>query len=246
MPRIDGRANDEIRKTTIEGYPNYIIYPEGSVLIIQGNTKVLCNISIREDVPKFLEGSSRGWLTAEYSMLPSATHVRNIRESRLGHVHGRTQEISRLIGRSLRSIIDMEKIGERSIIVDCDVLQADGGTRCASITGSFIALYAAVQKLMNKGILEENPIIEPIAAISAGIVNDEYLLDLCYEEDSKASVDLNCVMTESRKIVEIQATAEGKHFDQNDLNKMINLSWKGIEELIKLEKKIISQKIDFD
>ncbi|MHA1231759.1 MAG: ribonuclease PH [Candidatus Helarchaeota archaeon] len=241
MNRIDGRANDEIRETRIEGYPNYIIYPEGSVLIIQGNTKVLCNISIKEEIPKFLIGSERGWLTAEYSMLPSATHTRNVRESRLGYIHGRTQEISRLIGRALRGIIDLNKVGERSIIVDCDVLQADGGTRCASITGSFIALRAAVNKLLDEGIFEEDPIIEPIAAISSGIVDGEFLLDLCYEEDSRASVDLNCIMTESRKIVEVQATAEGAPFIQDDLNKLIDLSWKGIKELIELQKKVISQ-----
>ncbi|MHA1310633.1 MAG: ribonuclease PH [Candidatus Helarchaeota archaeon] len=238
--RIDGRANDEIRKTIIEGYPNYILYPEGSILITQGNTRVICNISIKDDVPKFLQGTEKGWLTAEYSMLPSATHIRNVRESKLGHVHGRTQEISRLIGRSLRAIIDLTKIGEHSIIVDCDVIQADGGTRCASITGSYIALTAAIQKLLNNGTIEENPIIEPIAAISSGIVGNEYLLDLCYDEDSKASVDLNCVMTKSQKLVEIQATAEGNPFDINELNKLINLSWSGIKKLIKIQNDVIS------
>ncbi|MHA1269395.1 MAG: ribonuclease PH [Candidatus Helarchaeota archaeon] len=239
MVRIDGRANDKIRKTRIEGYPNYVIYPEGSVLMIQGNTKVLCNISVKEEVPKFLMGMDRGWLTAEYSMLPSATHSRNIRESKIGHVSGRSQEISRLIGRALRGIIDLEMIGERSIIVDCDVIQADGGTRCASITGSFIALHAAIQKLLSEGLIFEDPIIEPVAAISSGIVKGEYLLDLCYEEDSSASVDLNCIITESRKIIEIQATAEGEPFNQDELNKLIDLSWKGIKELIEIQKKVI-------
>jgi ribonuclease PH len=243
MARIDGRENDEIRNTQIEGYPNFIMYPEGSVLIIQGNTKVLCNVSVRDDVPRFLVGSDRGWLTAEYNLLPFATHSRNVRESRIGHVHGRTQEISRLIGRALRGIFDLEKIGERSFLIDCDVIQADGGTRCASITGSYVALYAAVEKLLNDRLIYENPIVEPIAAISSGIVNDEYLLDLAYEEDSSASVDLNCVMTKSRKIVEIQATTEDEKnpFDQGELNKLVDLSWKGIEELIKIQDKIISK-----
>ncbi|TFF89522.1 MAG: ribonuclease PH [Promethearchaeota archaeon] len=245
MVRIDKRKNDEIRDTKVEGYPNYIIYPEGSVLISQGKTKVLCNVSVRNDVPRFIEGSGRGWLTAEYNLLPFSTHSRNIRESRLGHVHGRTQEISRLIGRALRGIFNLDKIGERSIIIDCDVIQADGGTRCASITGSYIALYAAVQNLLDEGRIYENPILEPIAAISAGIVNlngtPEYLLDLCYEEDSNASVDLNCVMTESRRLIEVQATAERKPFDQDGLNKLVDLSWKGIEELIELQKSIIKR-----
>lgn len=243
MARIDGRENDEIRNTVIEGYPNFIIYPEGSILIMQGNTKVLCNVSVRDDVPRFLVGSDRGWLTAEYNLLPFATHSRNVRESRIGHVHGRTQEISRLIGRALRGIFDLEKIGERSFLIDCDVIQADGGTRCASITGSYVALHAAVEKLMNDRLIYENPIIEPIAAISSGIVNDEYLLDLAYEEDSNASVDLNCVMTKSRKIVEIQATTEDEKnpFDQGELNKLVDLSWKGIEELIKIQDSIISK-----
>ena len=242
MTRFDGRVNDQIRKTSFEGYPNFIVYPKGSVLIIQGNTKVLCNVSVRDDVPRFLMGSDRGWLTAEYNMLPFATQSRNKRESRMGHLHGRTQEISRLIGRSLRGIFDLEKFGERSIHIDCDVIQADGGTRCASITGSYVALYAAIQQLLNEGYINESPITEPIAAISSGIVNDEYLLDLCYEEDSKADVDLNCIMTESRKIVEIQATAEGIPFNQDELNKLIDISWKGIQELLQLQKEIINYK----
>ena len=162
-----------------------------------------------------------------------------MRESRLGYIHGRTQEISRLIGRAMRGVVNLEIIGERSIIIDCDVIQADGGTRCASITGGYIALNAAIKKLLNDGIIYENPIIEPVAAISSGILKDSLLLDLCYEEDSSADVDLNCVMTKSRKIVEIQATSEGKPCNQDDLNKLIDLSWNGIKKLIEIQKEII-------
>ncbi|MHA1893206.1 MAG: ribonuclease PH [Candidatus Helarchaeota archaeon] len=240
LTRLDGRKNDEIRPIKIEGYPNYVKYPRGSILISVGNTKVLCNASVLERVPPFLVGKEQGWLTAEYNLLPAATHVRREREGRRNsHISGRTQEISRMIGRSLRGVTDLHKVGERSIYIDCEVIQADGGTRCASITGGFIALKAAINSLLEDKIISEDPTTEYIGAISLGIVDGELMLDLNYEEDSSAEVDLNVIMTESKKIVEIQGTAERQPFSLDDLNRMVDLAFKGIKETMEIEKSII-------
>ena len=237
MERLDKRQPAELRAITINR--GYIKYPEGSVLIEVGDTKVLCNASIIDRTPPWLVGKGIGWLTAQYSMLPRATHSRNERERNIGHAHGRTMEISRLIGRSLRAAIDLSKMGERSIYIDCDVLQADGGTRTASITGSFIALYDAVSYLRKNEMIFENPIKEFVAAVSVGISNGQILLDLNYEEDSNVDVDFNCVMTESGKIVEIQATAENATFTQEQLNDVLEISTKGIKSLIRKQKEAL-------
>lgn len=238
MERIDKRKLDELRPITITR--NFIKYPEGSALIEFGGTKVLCTASIINSVPPFLVGKGIGWLTSEYAMLPRSTHTRNERERQTGRIHGRTMEISRLIGRSLRAAIDLNKLGERSIYIDCDVLQADGGTRTASINGSFVALYDAILYLMNNSIIDENPIKEFVAAVSAGILNDEILLDLNYEEDSKVEVDFNCVMTESEKIVEIQATAEKNPFTFENFDTILKVTAKGIKEIITKQKEALN------
>ena len=238
MVRFDGRENNDLRLINIEG-PNFIKYPRGSVLISMGNTRVLCNASVLDRVPPFLNGKGQGWLTAEYNMLPAATHMRREREGRrTGHISGRTQEISRMIGRSLRGVTDLEKLGERSIYIDCDVLQADGGTRCASINGAFIALKTAIDSLMEEKIIQSNPIRENIGAISLGLVEGELLLDLNYEEDSKAEVDLNIIMTESKRIIEIQATAENKPFSIDELNEMIKIAYDAIKKVIEVQNTI--------
>lgn len=230
MTRHDNRKNDELRPVQIQR--NYTRYAPGSVLIAMGNTKVLCTAFVEESIPPFLRDSGQGWVTAEYGMLPSATHTRMRRELNKGKPSGRTNEIQRLIGRSLRSIIDLNALGERSIYIDCDVIQADGGTRTASITGGMLALHDAVQTLMKEGKVRVNPIKEFLAAVSVGRVNDEVLLDLCYEEDSTAQVDMNVVMTESGRFVELQGTAEGDPFGQETLSELIDISKKGISELI--------------
>ena len=205
--RNNNRKKDEIREIKIT--KEYIKYPEGSVLIELGNTKVICNATVEEKVPPFLKGSSKGWITSEYSMLPRATNTRTKRESSNGKLTGRTMEIQRLIGRSLRAAIDLKKLGERTIMIDCDVIQADGGTRTAAITGGYLALELAVNKLLDSGKITENPIVSKIAAISVGIVDGEVLLDLEYEEDSRAEVDMNIIMNDRGEFVEIQGTGEG-------------------------------------
>lgn len=235
--RNDGRNFDELREIRL--VKNYIKYPGGSVLIEYGDTKVICNATISEGTPNFLKNTGNGWLTAEYSMLPGATHTRTQRESQKGRLTGRTQEISRLIGRSLRSSIDLSMIGERTITIDCDVIQADGGTRTASITGGFIALYLAIEKLMKEDIITENPIKEFVAAVSLGIVDGNLLLDLNYEEDSIAEVDMNFIANSSANIIEIQGTSEKKPFSQEDLNKMVNLGFSGVAQLIEIQKKVL-------
>jgi ribonuclease PH len=232
--RISGRKNDEIRETTIQR--NFLKYPEGSVLITQGNTKVIVTASIMEFVPKFLEGSGTGWITAEYSMLPRATQIRNSRDK----TRGRTIEIQRLIGRSIRAAFNSEKIGERTIRIDCDVIQADGGTRCASITGAFVAVFDAINYLYNEQLIYEFPSYITTAAISVGIKNDELLLDLDYYEDSKVDVDFNIVMNENLEYVEIQGTAEGATFSKKYLNDVLKLGDKGISELIQIQKKVLN------
>jgi len=238
--RIDGRKPEDLRKITIAR--NYTRFAEGSVLIEFGDTKVLCNASILNEVPPFLKGKGSGWVTAEYSMLPRSTAVRMTRDSVKGKINGRAQEIQRLIGRALRNVVDMSKLGERTIIIDADVIQADGGTRTASITGSFVALYDAIQKLMQSGDINENAITGFVAAVSVGIVNDIVYLDLNYEEDSSAEVDMNVVMTDAFKFVEIQSTAERKAFDQERLLKLLSLAKKGISELITIQKQVLGLK----
>lgn len=232
--RADGRKNDENRLVTIE--TNYLKHPEGSVLVSFGDTKVICNATIETRVPRFLKGMGSGWVHAEYSMLPRATNTRNIREAAKGKLSGRTMEIQRLIARSLRSSIDLEALGERSITVDCDVIQADGGTRTASITGAFVALKLAIQTLLDSGELTESPIKENVAAISVGILKDgEAVLDLNYLEDSSAEVDMNLVMTSLGQFVEIQGTGEESTFSSEQLSVMLEFGKKGINELIQVQ-----------
>ena len=233
----ESRALNECRKIKVT--KNYIMHPAGSVLIQMGNTKVICSTTVEEKVPSFLRGKDSGWVTAEYSMLPSSTNHRTQREASRGKLSGRTQEIQRLIGRSLRTVIDLEKLGERTLWLDCDVIQADGGTRCASITGAFMATVIALKKLKKEKLFDELPIKDYVAAISVGIVNGKKLLDLEYSEDSSADVDLNVVKTGSGGYVEIQGTAEQVPFDDKQMDAMLKLADKGIKELIDLQKKTV-------
>ena len=230
--RNNNRKNDELREIKIT--KNFIMHPEGSVLIEFGNTKVICNATVEEKVPPFLKGSGSGWVTAEYSMIPRATNVRTQREVNKGKPTGRTMEIQRLIGRSLRSAVDLKKLGERTIIVDCDVIQADGGTRTASITGGYLALETAVEQLINSGLLSKNPVIAKVAAISVGKVNGEILLDLEYSEDSLAEVDMNIVMNSKNEFIEIQGTGEEATFSYDELIKFIEAAKKGFEKLFEI------------
>ncbi|MDD5282461.1 MAG: ribonuclease PH [Candidatus Omnitrophica bacterium] len=231
--RIDGRGLDKIRKVTITR--NYIKYPEGSCLIELGNTKVICTASVEETVPPFLRNSGTGWVTAEYGMLPRSCGSRIQR----GKDSGRTYEIQRLIGRSLRSITEMKYLGERTIWIDCDVIQGDGGTRTASITGSFVALVDALQKLKKDGRIDRIPVQDYIAATSVGILNDNMILDLCYEEDSKAEVDMNVIMTGMGEFIEVQGTAERKPFSKEKMDGMMDLAKKGIEDLFSIQRKLV-------
>lgn len=235
--RIDKREYDEIRRVNITR--DYLVHPQGSVLMEMGNTKVICTVMIDERVPYFIKGTGSGWITAEYSMLPGSTGTRKVRDSSRGKVDGRTQEIQRLIGRSLRSVVDLNKLGERTIWVDCDVIQADGGTRTASITGSFVALIDALNKLKEEKKIEILPISNYISAISVGITQEGELLDLCYEEDSNAIVDMNIVMTEDKRIIEVQGTGEKHSFSREQLNKLLDLGEKGNMELIKIQKMVL-------
>lgn len=235
--RPDGRKNDELRKVEITR--NFITTAEGSVLIEVGNTRVICTASIEDKVPPFLRDQKKGWVTAEYGMIPRATHTRTMRESTSGRVGGRTHEIQRLIGRSLRAVVDLELLGERTVWIDCDVIQADGGTRTASITGAFIALNYALYYALKNGLIDRNPIKDNLAAVSVGIINGKPCLDLCYSEDSSAEVDMNVVMTGSGKIVEIQGTAESEPFSKDMLNELVSLAEKGIGELIKIQREIV-------
>ena len=232
--RIDGRKINDLREIKITR--NYTKYAEGSVLIEFGDTKVLCTASVDEDVPPFLKNGTSGWVTAEYAMLPRATHTRNKRDAVNGKVNARAQEISRLISRSLRASTDLTKLGKRQILIDCDVLQADGGTRTASITGAFVALYDAVSGLVKSGAITENPIKQFLAAISVGICQDKCFLDLNYAEDVGCDTDMNLVMLEDLSIIEIQGTAEGKPFTRELMNQMIDLAEAGITQLIKKQK----------
>lgn len=239
MLREDGRKIDEKRDVKITR--NYTIYAEGSILIEVGNTKVICTATVADKVPPFLKNQGKGWITAEYSMLPRATGERNQRESAKGKLTGRTMEIQRLIGRALRSCIDLEKLGERTITIDCDVIQADGGTRTASITGGYIALEMAMRRMVEKGILNENPIISNIAAISVGVLNGTPILDLKYTEDSAAEVDMNVIMNEKGEFIEIQGTGEEATFTRKELNELLDLAEKGIYELIEIQKNEIRE-----
>ena len=229
--RIDGRANNEIRKITFT--KNYVKHAKGSVLVEFGDTKVLVCASVEESKPKWMpKDEKRGWVTAEYSLLPASTNVRCQRERT--KLSGRTQEIQRLIGRSLRACVNLEKLGERTITIDADVIQADGGTRVASICGGYIALCELIQKLKEEGLLPENPIIEPIAAISAGIVDGNVVVDLCYDEDSSAQADSNIVLTRSGKIIEFQSTAEGDPFSKEQMDEIFSLAKNAINEIISM------------
>lgn len=243
--RHDGRAVQELRPIKIE--TNVFKHPEGSVVVSFGDTKVICSATLEESVPPFLRETETGWVTAEYSMLPRATNTRNRRESAKGKLSGRTMEIQRLIGRSLRAVIDLKKLGERSIIVDCDVIQADGGTRTASITGGFVALRLAINKMLASGELKEDPVKEHLAAISVGILPDATVVtDLDYQEDSSAAVDMNLVMTETGKFVEIQGTGEEATFDDNELNTLILHGKTGIEELIAYQKEALMDDVEIE
>ena len=233
MKRADGRVWDELRPVKIT--PGFQSFAEGSALIELGKTQVLCSVSVEERVPAFLRGGGSGWITAEYAMLPRATVTRNPRDSSLGRIAGRNQEIQRLIGRSLRAITNLSKLGERTLIVDCDVLQADGGTRTAAITGSYVALYQAFQTLANMGIISSIPFRSAIAATSVGIVHSHRLLDLCYDEDCNAEVDCNVAMTSKGEFVEIQATAEAKPFSRETVDSFLSLAEKGIKELLQIQ-----------
>ena len=233
--RIDNRRPEQMRPVRIT--TDYLMTAEGSALIEVGNTRVLCAASIEETVPQFLRGSGRGWVTAEYSMLPRATSSRTPREVTRGHPSGRTHEIQRLIGRSLRSVVDMSALGDRTVIVDCDVLQADGGTRTASITGAYVALVLALKKLVDFKTLKALPVLERVAATSVGILSGEPVLDLCYDEDSRAEVDMNVVMTGSGRFVELQATAEKTSFDDAQLARLLAMARQGITELFDIQKK---------
>ena len=237
MARHDGRKNTELR--TVKITRDFILYPEGSVLIECGNTKVICNATVEESVPPFLKGKGQGWVTAEYNMLPRATKTRSPRDISKLKLNGRSAEIQRLIGRALRSVVDMEKLGPWNITIDCDVLQGDGGTRTASITGGFVAMMLAFKNMMEHGELREYPISGYVAAVSAGIVDNEPLLDLCYEEDSSAMVDLNCVMDDQGRLIEIQGTGEERPFTLAEQQELVRLCEKGIRQLQQIQKEIL-------
>jgi len=236
--RFDGRRQDELRQVTITRH--WLDHAEGSVLVEFGKTRVLVAASATVGVPRWRKDSGLGWVTAEYEMLPRATHTRSDRESRRGKVGGRTHEISRLIGRSLRAVVDMAQLGENTIVLDCDVLQADGGTRTASITGAYVALVDAIETLRSQGALDCNPLTDSVAAISVGFLGDEALLDLAYEEDSKADTDLNVVMTGSGKFIEVQGTAEGEPFSRAQLGQLLDLGALGCEQLTKLQREALA------
>ena len=237
MCRFDDRERDELRPIKIT--KNFTRYAEGSVFIEWGNTKVLCNATVEENVPSFKKGSGEGWVTAEYSMLPRATQTRNKRDINKLKMNPRATEIQRLIGRALRGAVDMKELGERSITVDCDVIQADGGTRTASITGGFVALALACQGLVQQGLLEKTPLHHYITAVSVGIVDGQGLLDLCYEEDSTAEVDMNIIMSDAAGFIELQGTGENGTFSQAQLEEMLCLGKKGIQDLMKIQKEAL-------
>ncbi|MFN7999140.1 MAG: ribonuclease PH [Bryobacteraceae bacterium] len=235
--RTDNRTPEQMRPVEIA--TGYLLTAEGSALITVGNTRVLCAASVEDSVPQFLRGSGKGWVTAEYSMLPRATARRTPRELAKGRPSGRTHEIQRLIGRSLRAVVDLGLLGERTITLDCDVLQADGGTRTASVTGAFVALAQALQQCARYGMFKRSPLIDYVAATSVGIIGGEPMLDLCYEEDSQAAVDMNVVMTAAGRFVEVQATAERTAFDDEQMARMIGLARNGIGQLIEIQRRVV-------
>ena len=235
--RFDGRAFDQLRPVKIT--PDYLMYPEGAVLIEMGNTKVICTASMEEKTAAHLRGTGQGWVSAEYSMLPGSTKNRKQRDSAKGKIDGRSQEIQRLIGRSLRSLVRMEAIGERTLWIDCDVIQADGGTRTASITGAYVAMILAFQKMKAQNLIEEIPVTEYLSSVSVGIVDGIVCLDLPYEEDARAEVDMNVVMTERGEFIEIQGTAESNPFNGQQLATMLDYARKGCEELIAVQKEVL-------
>ena len=241
MNKVDNRLNDELRQVKINR--NYLLHPEGSVLIEVGNTKVICTAMIEERVPPFLKGTGKGWVSAEYSMIPGSTGVRKSRDVNKGKIDGRSQEIQRLIGRSLRSVVDLEGFGERTMWIDCDVIQADGGTRTASITGAFVAMADAFHKLKNNNIIEKIPVTSFVSAVSVGMLSKEVILDLCYEEDSGAEVDMNIVMTDKNRFVEIQGTGEEATFSSDELMQLISLATKGCHDLYELQRNILGEEI---
>jgi len=239
--RSDQRPANELRDTKLT--PNYLEHAEGSVLIEAGRTKVICTASVEDRVPQFLRNSGKGWVTAEYGMLPRATNTRMQREASTGKVGGRTQEIQRLIGRSLRSVTNLPALGERTIWIDCDVIQADGGTRTASITGAFVALALALEKLREREVIKTIPLLDYVAAISVGIVDSEALLDLAYEDDSRAEVDMNIVKTGNGRFIEVQGTAEAMPFGRDALNQLLDLADLGIKRLVEKQKAIVGHLI---
>ncbi|MBM3133132.1 MAG: ribonuclease PH [Chloroflexi bacterium] len=237
--RFDGRSNDEMRPVKIT--PGFQKFAEGSALIELGQTKVLCAVSVEDRIPAFLKGNGTGWITAEYSMLPRSTHTRTSRESTTGKLSGRTLEIQRLIGRSLRAVVNMDVLGERTFTVDCDVLQADGGTRTASITGAYVALAHALHTLQERGEKLKSPLKGMVSATSVGIVEGKQLLDLCYDEDSRAEVDFNIVMNDAGEFIEVQGTAEGKAFSKESMDSLLALAGKGIGELFHIQKAALAE-----
>ena len=239
MARLDGRSPDAVRTTRLT--PNYLMHAEGSVFIEVGRTQVICTASVEDRVPPFLRGTGKGWVTAEYGMLPRATSTRTTREASTGKVGGRTQEIQRLIGRSLRSVVGMTELGERTIWVDCDVIQADGGTRTASITGGFVAMVLALERLREQGALPRVPVSDYVAATSVGVVGGTPLLDLAYEEDSRADVDMNVVKTSDGRFIEVQGTAEAQPFNRVELDALLALADKGIQDLIGFQRGIVGK-----
>ncbi|GIS81561.1 MAG: ribonuclease PH [Dehalococcoidia bacterium] len=238
ITRSDGRLWDEVRP--IQKTPSFQLSADGSALIETGNTKVLCAASVEEQVPAFLKGSGKGWVTAEYDMLPRATNTRSTRDRTSGRINGRSQEIQRLIGRSLRAIIDLDLLGERTIHIDCDVLQADGGTRTAAITGAYVALTQATNDIWSTGKITGSPILSQVAATSIGIINEELFLDLCYEEDFKADVDFNVVLNNDGKLIELQGATEGKPFDRKYIPEILSLAFKGAEDLFRAQRESLS------
>ncbi len=237
MSRIDGRQPTQLRPLVL--HPGFIRQALGSVLAEAGNTRVICTASVEESVPPFLENTGKGWLTAEYSMLPGSSPQRIQREAARGRLGGRTHEIQRLIGRSLRSVVDLAKLGPRTIWIDCDVIEADGGTRTLAITGAYVALALAVRRLLESGLIDQTPLSGAVAAVSVGVVDGVAMLDLCYAEDSRAEVDMNFVMTDAGRFVEVQGTAEGNPFSRATLDQLADLAWSGIQELLRAQERAL-------
>jgi len=241
VKRIDNRKNDRLREIKVTR--NYISHADGSVFIEMGKTRIVCTAIVEDKVPRFLAGKGSGWITAEYDMIPGAAPQRIVRAQTTGRINGRTHEIQRLIGRSLRAVVDLNKIGERTVWIDCDVIEADGGTRTASITGSFIALFDCMHSMIEKKIIDTIPIENFLAAVSVGIVDGEILVDLCFEEDSRAQVDMNVVMDSKGELIEVQSTAELKPFSREDFDKMLEKATSAIKEIIEIQKKILNQNL---